>query len=53
MCRNNVDLKNYEKNALKKNQWSLLEIDNEEYIEECNELFLNSFNELIGSNSKK
>ena len=49
MCRHDVNLTDYEGKTTKNKQWNLIDIDNEEYIKECNMLFKNAFSDFIGS----
>jgi len=48
MCRHNINLEEFSPNNLKRNQWSLIELDKDEYLKECEFLFRNSFSELVG-----
>jgi hypothetical protein len=51
MCRHEINLAEYDIKNPKKSQWNIIDIDNEEYMNECNILFKNVFSEFIG-NSK-
>jgi hypothetical protein len=48
MCRHEINLLNHEgqKNL---NHWNLIDIDNEEYMSECNTIFQNAFSDFISN----
>jgi hypothetical protein len=50
MCRHVIDKEQCESENFGKVQWSLIDIDNEEYMNECNTLFFNTFSDFIGNN---
>lgn len=49
MCRHEINLHNQKGQKNNLNQWNLIDIDNQEYMSECNTIFQNAFSDFISN----